>query len=106
MPLHKCAPHQQLPPVSNPIGESLGVSRPPYAGRVNAEGEASARCAAQHELPPRSSSSTEYRLMFHRIDERQKRRRLGNGGIERQPPSHHIAGETDNKSACRSDTRQ
>jgi chromosomal replication initiation ATPase DnaA len=44
--------------------------------------------------------------MFHRIDERQKPRRLGNGGVERQPPSHHIVGETDNKSACRSDTRQ
>ena len=55
---------------------------------------------------PRSSSSMEYAPASHRVDERRTRLRLGNADAERQLPSPHIAGETDNESARRPDTRQ
>ena len=69
--------------------------------------EVAAQSAAHDEPQPRSSSSMEYAPAFHRVDGRQKRLHLGNADAERQPPSPHTAGETDNESARhRPDTRQ
>ena len=49
----------------------------------------------------------EYAPAFHRVDGRRTRLHLGNADAERQPPSPHTAGETDNESARRRpDTRQ
>ena len=48
----------------------------------------------------------EYAPASHRVDERQRRLHVGNADAERQPQSAHIAGETDNESARRPDTRQ
>jgi chromosomal replication initiation ATPase DnaA len=49
----------------------------------------------------------EYAPASHRVDERQRRLHLGNADAERQLPSPHTAGETDNESARRRpDTRQ
>ena len=48
----------------------------------------------------------EYEPAFHRVVGRRTRLRLGNADAERQPPSPHIADETDNESARRPDTRQ
>ena len=63
--------------------------------------------SADDDAPqPRSTSSMEYAPASHRADERRTRLRLGNADAEQQLPSPHIAGETDNESARRPDTRQ
>ena len=107
MPLRQRALHRRLPPLSNPIGESLEASRPRSADREGVQVEVAAQSAAHDAPQPRSSSSMEYAPAFHRVDGRRTRLHLGNADAERQPPSPHTAGETDNKSARRRpDTRQ
>ena len=68
--------------------------------------EVAAQSADDDAPQPRSSSSMEYAPASHRVDERQRRLHVGNADAERQPQSAHIAGETDNESARRPDTRQ
>jgi hypothetical protein len=80
--------------------------RPRSADREAVQVEVAAQSATHDEPQRRSSSSMEYAPAFHRVDGRQKRLHVGNADAERQPPSPHIADETDNESARRPDTRQ